>query len=195
MNQVSGEYESEYFRQNYNLQPETSQYKQEAQSWFSNPSSNVIPTNEEDENENEKVIFSYDKYDRYCPLKWGMINANCDGNSQSPVNLYRSKAVSVSTRNPLVIDGFYSTPSAITIENNGHSAAMRFRFHNGKPIQLLGGPLPDIYNFENAHWHWGKKDNAGSEHAMDARRYAAELHLVTYNSKFSKSIDEFLKLQ
>lgn len=189
---MSGNYNNDYFQSSYYSRQEKSKYRLE-QSWitYSNPSSNGIPPDRREfrANENERIVFSYDENHSYGPSDWGRINPNCNGSSQSPVNLNTYLARTVSTRQPLIIDGFYSLPSSIRIENNGHSAALRFRFANEKPIRLIGGPLKVPYIVDNVHWHWGESDYAGSEHLLDARRYSAEVHFVTYNSDYSKLLD------
>ena len=34
------------------------------------------------------------------------------------------------------------------------------------------------------HFHWGADDSVGSEHTVDGKSYAGEMHLVHYNSKY-----------
>lgn len=85
----------------------------------------------------------------------------------------------------LTIDGLSLTPSSVEIRNNGHSATLRFKFPNRENIQLRGGPLKVSYNLDSIHWHWGESDSAGSEHTLNGKRFSAEVHLVTCNSKFS----------
>jgi hypothetical protein len=43
------------------------------------------------------------------------------------------------------------------------------------------------------HFHWGKNDNEGSEHLVDGKSYAAELHLVHWNSQLYASPAEAVK--
>lgn len=52
-----------------------------------------------------------------------------------------------------------------------------------KPLPLLGfpvltgGPLSGTYRLRQIHFHWGSNDEAGSEHAVDGMKYAAEVRL------------------
>jgi carbonic anhydrase len=48
---------------------------------------------------------------------------------------------------------------------------------------VTGGPVKGDYHFLQFHMHWGygSKDK-GSEHLIDGRAYAAELHFVNWNS-------------
>ena len=49
---------------------------------------------------------------------------------------------------------------------------------------ILGGPLDGKYELWQFHAHWGKEDGHGSEHTVDGKNYAAELHLVHWNKKY-----------
>ena len=59
-------------------------------------------------------------------------------------------------------------------------------------MYFLGASLPNSYNFEQLHFHWGNNSNEGSEHEIDGKRYPLEMHLVHYNSKY-KSASEAVK--
>ncbi|XP_063673307.1 carbonic anhydrase 13 isoform X2 [Pan troglodytes] len=53
-----------------------------------------------------------------------------------------------------------------------------YREHN----VLRGGPLTGSYRLRQFHLHWGSADDHGSEHIVDGVSYAAELHVVHWNS-------------
>lgn len=129
--------------------------------------------------------FSYDENDEAGPQNWGKINSNCNGRGQSPINL-EEKLAKPGFNKPLVIDGLRLKPSSVKFKNNGHSASIRLEFPKQKQIVLKGGPLIGNYILDNIHWHWGDTDCAGSEHTLNGRRFAAEVHLVTYRSKYSE---------
>ena len=50
---------------------------------------------------------------------------------------------------------------------------------------ISGGGLGSTYIFQQLHFHWGSDDSRGSEHRIDNRKFAAELHMVHYNSKYA----------
>lgn len=51
---------------------------------------------------------------------------------------------------------------------------------------MYGGPLKrSVYIFDSLHFHWGPHDADGTEHELDGRKFASELHIVTYNSRYS----------
>jgi len=51
----------------------------------------------------------------------------------------------------------------------------------GFPV-LTGGPLSGTYRLRQIHFHWGSNDEAGSEHAVDGMKYAAEVRLYMGSS-------------
>ena len=46
----------------------------------------------------------------------------------------------------------------------------------------LGGPLQNEYKIENFHFHWGSDNSCGSEHLLEGKSFAAEVHVVHYNT-------------
>lgn len=136
----------------------------------------------EDSNDDTK-IFSYDPFDEFGPQNWDRINKNCAGHSQSPVHLHDEQVKII--KKPLKIDGLDLKPEAITVINNGHGAGMKFEFPKSE-VYFYGGPLKQPYILINIHWHWGKTNVRGSEHALHGKLYSAEVHFVSYNSKYGE---------
>ena len=71
------------------------------------------------------------------------------------------------------------------LKNNGKG----FTVYGGnlRQMRLTGGELDDMYQLEQFHFHWGLEKNGhrrGSEHAVNGRQSAAELHLVHFKTKF-----------
>ena len=44
--------------------------------------------------------------------------------------------------------------------------------------------MDGTYELWQFHAHWGNEDGHGSEHTVDGKNYAAELHLVHWNKKY-----------
>lgn len=44
--------------------------------------------------------------------------------------------------------------------------------------KISGGPLRDTYRFDSLRFRWGPNDEEGSEHVIDARRYAMEVQAI-----------------
>ena len=53
---------------------------------------------------------------------------------------------------------------------------------------LSGGGLPSTYKAVQFHLHWGSNDTVGSEHTKNGKSYAAEMHIVHYDSVKYESI-------
>jgi carbonic anhydrase len=131
----------------------------------------------------DEQIFSYDANDEYGPQNWNRIDNMCNGNRQSPIALDVRNATIDATSKPLLFTGFYDKPLSMKIENNGHSVKFTFNYSNPREVTVSGGPLKTAYILDSFHWHWaGEK---GSEHTLNGKRYAAEIHLVTYNSIYN----------
>lgn len=63
---------------------------------------------------------------------------------------------------------------------------------NGNIPYIFGGKLTAEYEFDGLHFHWGERNNRGSEHTFNGVRYPMEMHLVHRNKKY-KSVDEATK--
>lgn len=51
---------------------------------------------------------------------------------------------------------------------NSFLSAMIFLNGNRIPSTVSGGPLRnDVYEFHNAHFHWGENDCRGAEHTIN----------------------------
>lgn len=57
---------------------------------------------------------------------------------------------------------------------------------------LEGGPLANKYVLEQYHCHWGPDASVGSEHLINGKSYAGEIHYVHWNTKYG-SFNEALK--
>jgi carbonic anhydrase len=145
----------------------------------------------EPEKPEEKPIFTYGKNDPFGPSNWGLISKECDGKKQSPININTWTAKPKQGKS-LKIEGIRKQASSITAQNNGHGFYIKFKYANGEPAKFVGGPLKNSYIIDNIHWHWGKRDQEGSEHTINGIRYSSEAHVVSYNSKY-KTISEALK--
>lgn len=45
------------------------------------------------------------------------------------------------------------------------------------PTALSGGPIEGTYELLQIHCHWGEKDDEGSEHTIDGKKFAGEVKL------------------
>lgn len=49
---------------------------------------------------------------------------------------------------------------------------------------IFGGPLDNEYEIEGLHFHWGDKNNRGSEHTLNDMRLPLEMHIIHRNKKY-----------
>ena len=76
----------------------------------------------------------------------------------------------------------------MTLANNGHTLLLSLpkKYPTDQTPAISGGGLNGTYNFVQLHFHWGSSlKKGGSEHLINSKRYAAEMHLVHYNTKYS----------
>lgn len=59
---------------------------------------------------------------------------------------------------------------------------------------IFGGKLHEEYEIEGLHFHWGDKNNRGSEHVLNDIRYPMEMHIIHRNKRY-KSVPEALNFE
>ncbi|XP_064459886.1 receptor-type tyrosine-protein phosphatase gamma-like [Ornithodoros turicata] len=108
------------------------------------------------------------------PREWGQEWSSCNGPVQSPVLLLPHKSVGISV--PELHFRLFSSPIANPVViNTGRT--VRLKSSMPKPL-VTGSILTEEYIFEQAEFHWGKDDHAGSEHIIDGMSYAMEAELL-----------------
>jgi len=119
--------------------------------------------------------FSYEDTDAW-PRKY------CGGSAQSPINIDSIETVNRHS-NPLKFENYDAKFETMEISTNGHTVVFRYVGEKKKP-EISGGGLNDVYIFDSLHFHWGSNSSLGSEHTIKGQRFAGEIHLVHYNSKY-----------
>ncbi|KAM4685723.1 carbonic anhydrase 13-like isoform 2-T2 [Amazona ochrocephala] len=121
------------------------------------------------------------------PAHWKEVFPVANGDRQSPIDIKTEETKYDPSLRPL--NPNYDPASAKIILNNGHSTSVEFDDSVNKSV-LTGGPLSGTYRLRQIHFHWGSNDEAGSEHTVDGMKYAAELHVVHWNSeKYSSFVE------
>jgi len=59
------------------------------------------------------------------------------------------------------------------------------KINESKAVMLSGGPLKDIYVFEQLHFHWGENDFEGSEDLINNHSFPMEMHAVFYKEDYN----------
>lgn len=108
-----------------------------------------------------------------------------EGKRQSPIDLELGKVQYDATLKPIEVS--YPIFNGATLSNTGHSVLFSPPEAENNS-ELKGGPLAHKYKLAQFHLHWGNTDDAGSEHRVDGKMYAAELHLVHWNTELYKDV-------
>lgn len=117
---------------------------------------------------------------------WPASFPDCGGNAQSPVNI-QTETVTLDSELPPLQPHGYERPGTQPLElrNNGHTVQLSL-----PPTLYLEG-LPRKYVAVQLHLHWGQKGSLeGSEHQINSKATAAELHIVHYDSDSYDSLSE-----
>lgn len=83
-------------------------------------------------------------------------------------------------------------PGPLLIHNNGHSVSLSIPKPSKEDMEfgyihpyIFGGKLLNEYELEGLHFHWGDRNNRGSEHVMNDIRYPMEMHIIHRNRKYA----------
>ncbi|KAG9332976.1 hypothetical protein JZ751_013964 [Albula glossodonta] len=115
------------------------------------------------------------------PDKWVEGFPIADGPRQSPIDIVPGQAEFDSSLQALSLK--YDAATSKSIINNGHTFQVDFG-DDSDSSTLTGGPISGTYRLRQFHFHWGGADDRGSEHTIAGTKYAAELHLVHWNTKY-----------
>ncbi|XP_017658645.1 carbonic anhydrase 12 isoform X3 [Nannospalax galili] len=110
---------------------------------------------------------------------WSKKYPSCGGLLQSPIDLHSDILQYDASLMPLQFQGYnVSADKLLNLTNDGHS--VRLNLNSDMHIQGLHAHK---YRAEQLHLHWGNRnDPHGSEHTVSGKHFAAELHIVHYNS-------------
>ncbi|MGH0163728.1 UNVERIFIED_CONTAM: hypothetical protein FKN15_062979 [Acipenser sinensis] len=125
----------------------------------------------------------YATQDAACgPAHWKVLDHQCGGANQSPINVDRKTARRSSELDAFVFKGYNTAPAgAWSIANSGHAVQVNL----GSDISVSGAGLPAVYNALQFHFHWGNPNGNGSEHQLDGNQYPMEVHIVHMHSKYT----------
>uniref|UniRef100_A0A3B4Z914 Carbonic anhydrase n=1 Tax=Seriola lalandi dorsalis TaxID=1841481 RepID=A0A3B4Z914_SERLL len=103
---------------------------------------------------------------------WSKNYPYCGGTFQSPIDIKSELLRFDPTLRPIEIQNYNLSPNEqLTLGNNGHSG------------ECKSSVLPHHYTAAQLHFHWGSSNRAaGSEHTVNSKQYAAEMHVVHFNS-------------
>ncbi|NWI52061.1 CAH9 anhydrase, partial [Calyptomena viridis] len=104
----------------------------------------------------------------------------CKGTMQSPINIVTAQTIFSPDLRPIQLSG-YSLPASeeLVLKNNGHTVVLELP----ESLAITGG-YAQQYRAVQLHLHWGSPSAPGSEHTVNGQRFAAEIHVVHYNTKY-----------
>nr|ANJ59760.1 alpha carbonic anhydrase 5 [Corallium rubrum] len=116
------------------------------------------------------------------PSTWAASYPKCGGKKQSPINIVKSDVqCDVKLAKSLTLTNYNQAGSGdFTVKIKGRTLQVIVASADAS-MSLAGIGKFDLAQF---HFHWGSDDSRGSEHKIDGKSYAAELHFVHYNSKY-----------
>ncbi|XP_042105360.1 carbonic anhydrase 14 isoform X7 [Ovis aries] len=117
---------------------------------------------------------------------WPASYPECGSNAQSPISIQTDSVTFDPDLLPLQPHG-YEQPGTepLNLHNNGHTVQLSL------PSTLYLEGLPRKYVAAQLHLHWGQKGTPwGSEHLINGKATAAELHIVHYDSESYESLSE-----
>ncbi|CAN8285559.1 unnamed protein product [Cochlearia groenlandica] len=126
----------------------------------------------------DESAFTYERNKLNGPEKWGKLKPEwkmCGkGEMQSPIDLMNKRVKIVSHLGMLTRD---YKPSNATLKNRGHDIMLKFGKGSGS-IKINGSE----YHLLQLHWH------SPSEHTLNRKRFALELHMVHESKNGSMAV-------
>lgn len=112
---------------------------------------------------------------------WPEEYPTCGGDRQSPIDVQRKKVRYNPSLKALNLTGYEAQGGDFVMTNNGHTVQISL-----PPTMRMTAAEGTEYIAVQMHFHWGGAalEISGSEHTVDGLRYAAEIHVVHYNSKY-----------
>ncbi|XP_052102835.1 carbonic anhydrase 1-like [Mytilus californianus] len=121
------------------------------------------------------------------PEHWKIKDSTCDGKQQSPIDIKTDNVkFDPRLRKFNFTDLLLHRDVKVKIHNNGHTVQVDMEDHT---IKVTGGGLPGTYIVDQFHFHWGSVDTRGSEHEINGKHFAMEMHVVMHSDRFSKFND------
>ncbi|XP_034940496.1 carbonic anhydrase-like isoform X3 [Chelonus insularis] len=124
-------------------------------------------------------------YDYKNPDSWSVEHAECYGRMQSPIDIdLFVNSGQQHWYNNLVFFNYHELPTMAKLLNDGHTLKIEFEWNHFAP-QIHGGPLHDVYQLENLHFHWNTNHHSGSEHKINGESFPLEMHMVHFNRRYN----------
>lgn len=124
--------------------------------------------------------YNYIKGGAIGPDNWGGVCQT--GKKQSPIDIDTSTVEYDSALGDFTLRNYNNKPSEnFTIANTNHTLKVSF---SPNFFYVSGGDLPGTFTTVQFHLHWGSDNNKGAEHTVNEMQYPAEIHFVSFNTKY-----------
>lgn len=124
--------------------------------------------------------YNYIKGGANGPDNWGGVCQT--GKKQSPIDIDTSTVEYDSALGDFTLRNYNNKPSEnFTIANTNHTLKVSF---SPNFFDVRGGGLPGTFTTVQFHLHWGSDNNKGAEHTVNEMQYPAEIHFVSFNTKY-----------
>jgi len=138
--------------------------------------------------------WSYKTDSKLGPKDWSKKNNICGKDSQSPINILTRDVKYHDSLGKLKLNnyGHVSENMYFDLQNRNTDIAFKAKTKKGEVPQEV--VFQDTtYRFYQFHFHWGSTNYKGSEHVVDFQRFAGEMHIIHYNTKYaniSEAVDK-----
>ncbi|RVE59584.1 hypothetical protein OJAV_G00189870 [Oryzias javanicus] len=120
------------------------------------------------------------------PTLWSSLpDSKCDGENQSPINIETSKTSEDESLGAFTFHNFDNKQVIESVINTGHSVQCNLKANS--EVEVSDGGLPGVYTVLQFHFHWGNETSDGSEHLVDSKRFAMEMHIVCVKKSMDTS--------
>ncbi|XP_021001003.2 carbonic anhydrase 1-like [Parasteatoda tepidariorum] len=133
--------------------------------------------------------WSYDSNLPNGPQHWGEKYPNCNGTSQSPINIITRETVRSGERQRLELHGYDEPITNVSIVNTGFTILVTPQDGVERSITLDG----KSYTLSHFHFNWGNATNKGSEDVINGRRHTMEARFIHQNEGKLVTVSGFLK--
>ncbi|XP_076681074.1 carbonic anhydrase 2 [Andrena cerasifolii] len=130
--------------------------------------------------------FGYSNRDQHV---WVKKFKSCGGKLQSPISISSSRSLALPLPALEVIGYHNFLPRPLSLKNTGHSVEVDIdNVQRSTHLPYIYGAALKAnveYVVDHLHFHWGAKNNRGSEHVLNGVRYPMEMHIVHRNKAYS----------
>nr|XP_042909672.1 carbonic anhydrase 2 [Parasteatoda tepidariorum] len=123
--------------------------------------------------------WSYNAHLKNGPEYWGETFPACYGRKQSPIDIVTADVVKDENLERLQLTNYDKPLTRAIYENNGHSIKVTPKDDVVRSVLVNG----EKFQLAQFHFHWGDNYYTGSEHTVDEKQYALELHFVHTDAK------------